>query len=336
MGALAQVLRGMPTSSDPNLLVGAEHFDDAGVYRISDETALVLTLDFFPPLVDDPYTFGRIAAANSLSDIYAMGGRAIAALNIVGYPDKDLPIEWLGEILRGGAERVAAAGAVLAGGHSVRDAEVKYGLSVTGVVHPERVFMNGGARPGDVLVLTKPIGSGVLTTAAKQGKIEERELDEAVGVMIELNRGACDVLVGMNGARSPRDADAPIHAVTDITGFGLIGHAFEMADAGGVSITIDARSVPLLKRTMELAGQGVVTRAAKSNLEHLGPRFENRGADETLVRVLADAQTSGGLLIAVAADHADRLVSLLMAARTPCAAVVGKVAASGTAAVLTS
>ena len=324
----------MPQPNDPNLLVGAEHFDDAGVYRLSDDTAVVLTLDFFPPLVDDPYTFGRIAAANSLSDIYAMGGRAIAALNIVGYPDKDLPIEWLGDILRGGAERVAAAGAVIAGGHSVRDAEVKYGLSVTGVVHPDRVFTNGGAKPGDALVLTKPIGSGVLTTAAKQGKIEEDELSEAVAVMIELNRGACEILVGMNGARSPGEPDAPIHAVTDITGFGLIGHAFEMADASKVSIELDARSVPLLKRTMELAGLGVVTRAAKSNLEHLGARFENRGADETLVRVLADAQTSGGLLIAVAANHADRLVSQLAAARTPCAAVIGKVTAGGTASVM--
>ena len=161
MGALAHVLRDLPRFDDPNLLVGADHFDDAGVYRLDETTALVTTLDFFPPLVDDAYTFGRIAAANSLSDVYAMGARPLTVLNIVGYPDKDLPIELLGEILRGGAERVKAAGAVVAGGHSVRDAEIKFGLSVTGVVHPDRMFTNGGAQAGDVLVLTKPIGSGV-------------------------------------------------------------------------------------------------------------------------------------------------------------------------------
>lgn len=314
MGALAHVLRDLPRFDDPNLLVGADHFDDAGVYRLDDATALVTTLDFFPPLVDDPFTFGQIAAANSLSDMYAMGARPLTVLNIVGYPDKQLPAEPLGALLRGGAERVKAAGAVVAGGHSVRDAEVKFGLSVTGVVHPDRMFTNDGARAGDVLVLTKPIGSGVLTSAAKSNKIAESELAEAIEVMIDLNAGAAEAALEV-GARG----------VTDITGFGLIGHAFELADASGVSIELMADRVPLLAQTIDLARQNIVTRAHKSNLEHLGGRFATRGVDETLVAVLADAQTSGGLLIAVAEDRADELVHKLRQRRTKSAHVVGRV-----------
>jgi len=314
MGALAHVLRDLPRFDDPNLLVGADHFDDAGVYRLDDTTALVATLDFFPPLVDDPYSFGRIAAANSLSDIYAMGARPLVALNIVGFPDKDLTIEILGEILRGGAERVKAAGAVVAGGHSVRDAEVKYGLSVTGVVHPDRMFTNGGAKVGDVLVLTKPIGSGVLTSAAKAGKIGEDDLAEAIEVMIDLNAGAAEAALAV-GARG----------VTDITGFGLIGHAFELADASGVSVELVADKVPLLAQAWTLAKQNILTRAHKSNLEYLGDRFVASAVDETLIGVLADAQTSGGLLIAVAEDRVDELVALLGWRQTKAAHVVGLV-----------
>jgi selenide,water dikinase len=302
--------------TDPNLLVGADHFDDAGVYRLDDSTALVMTLDFFPPLVDDPYTFGQIAAANSLSDIYAMGGRPISALNIVGFPDKELPVEILGEILRGGGERVLAAGAVVAGGHSVRDVEVKYGLSVTGVIHPDRILTNGGAKLGDELVLTKPIGSGVLTSAAKSGKIAEADLAEAIDVMTDLNAGACEAMLEIG-----------VHAVTDITGFGLIGHAHEMAEASGATFELQAASVPLLETTLKLAGDGILTRANKSNLECLGDRFEAKGVDSTLVKVLADAQTSGGLLIAVAADRADRLIEALKKRNTRAAAVVGQVMA---------
>lgn len=316
MGALAQVVRALPRSDDPNLLVGMDHFDDAGVYRLDGETALVQTLDFFPPLVDDPYQFGRIAAANSLSDVYAMGGRPLTVMNIVGFPDKDLPIEILGEILRGGAERVAAAGAVIAGGHSVRDAEIKYGLSVTGVVHPDRVLTNSGAKVGDVLVLTKPIGSGVLTTAAKKDMISEADLGEAIDVMADLNRGACEAAVEIG-----------VQAATDVTGFGLIGHAFELAEASDVGLELDASAVPLLTRTLDLARQGVVTRAHRSNLDHLGDRFRAEGVDPVLVSVLADAQTSGGLLLAVAADRADSLVAALVSRKTKCAAVIGRVTA---------
>jgi len=319
---MAQVLSRLPKPTDPNLLVGTDHFDDAGVYRLDDSTALVMTVDFFPPLVNDPYTFGRIAAANSLSDIYAMGGRPLAALNIVGFPDKDLPVEILGEILRGGGERVAAAGAVVAGGHSVRDAEIKYGLSVTGIVHPDRVLINGGAKPGDVLVLTKPIGSGVLTSAAKAGKIAEDDLAEAIDVMIDLNAGACEAAL-----------EVGVHAATDITGFGLIGHAAEMAEASGVTIQFDAASVPLMAQVHDLAKSGIVTRAHKSTLEYLGARFDPGGVDETLVKVLADAQTSGGLLIAVAADRGDRLVAALKQRSTRAAALVGRVTQRGIATV---
>ena len=314
MGALAQVVRNLPRSADPHLLVGADHFDDAGVYKLDASTALVLTVDFFPPLVDDPYQFGRIAAANSLSDIYAMGGRPLAVLNIVGFPDKELPVEILGEILRGGAERVAAAGAVVAGGHSVRDSEIKFGLSVTGLVHPDRILTNGGAKVGDVLVLTKPIGSGVLTTAAKKGLISESDLAEAIDVMTDLNRGACEAAL-----------EVGVHAATDITGFGLIGHAHEMAEASGVTIEIDAKSVPLMARTFELARGGTVTRAAASNLEHLGDRFTAKGVDETLVKVLADAQTSGGLLLAVGPDRVSALVASLQKRQTRAAATIARI-----------
>ncbi len=314
MGALAQVLRQLPKPSDPNLLVGTDHFDDAGVYRIDDSTALVTTLDFFPPLVDDPYTFGRIAATNSLSDIYAMGGRPLTALNVVGFPDKELPGEILREILLGGGERVTAAGAVIAGGHSVRDAEIKYGLSVTGVIHPDRILTNSGAQAGDVLVLTKPIGSGVLTSAAKAKKIAEAEMAEAIDVMVDLNAGACDAML-----------EVGVHAVTDISGFGLIGHAHEMADASGVTIEIEADRVPLMKQVLTLAGQGILTRAHRSNLDYLADRLSVAETDGTLVKVLADAQTSGGLLLAVSPDKTDRLVEALKRVEARTSAIIGRV-----------
>lgn len=313
MGATAQVLRQLPRPTDPNLLVGTDHFDDAGVYRLSEDAALVTTLDFFPPLVDDPYTFGRIAAANALSDIYAMGGRPLTVLNIVGFPDKELPIEVLAEILRGGSERVAAAGAVVAGGHSVRDAEVKYGMAVTGIIHPQRILTNGGAKPGDMLVLTKPLGSGILTSAVKSGKLPPQELQECIEVMVDLNAGACEAAL-----------EVGVHACTDITGFGLIGHAQEMAAASEVTLEIEAAAVPLMRHALELGRQGVVTRAWKSNLEAIGAAFDAGGVDETLVKVLADAQTSGGLLLAVPADRADALVEALKRRKTRAAAIIGR------------
>lgn len=315
---MAQVLGQLPVSTHPDLLVGTSHFDDAGVFRIDDRTALVQTVDFFPPLVDDPFVFGQIAAANALSDVYAMGGTPLTALNIVAFPDKDVPGEILTEILRGGHERITEAGAVIAGGHSVRDAEIKYGLAVTGRVDPDKIITNAGARVGDSLVLTKPIGSGVLTSAAKKGLISEAELGEAIAVMIHLNR---------SGGDSMAEVDA--HAATDITGFGLVGHAFEVASAGAVTLEIDAGSVPLMQQTIELAGQGMLTRAHSATRKHLGKELASEGVDATLVDVLCDAQTSGGLLISVANELTDALVASLRKHGAPCAAVVGRVEARG-------
>jgi selenide,water dikinase len=297
MEPMAQVLRRLPMMHDPNLLCGAEHSEDAGVYRLSDDLAIVLTTDFFPPLVDDPYVFGQIAAANSLSDVYAMGGEPLAVLNIVGFPDHQLDVSLLSEILRGGAEKVVEAGAVVAGGHSVRDAEIKYGLAVTGRIHPNAIVRNGGAQAGDVLVLTKPLGSGVLTTAAKKGLIPEEGLAEAIAVMCLLNRRARDAMVR-----------AGVSAATDVTGFGLIGHAFEMAEASDVTLAIEAKSVPLMEGVYKLAGEGCVTRAHRSTLANVGQRLSAEGVDQTLLNVLADAQTSGGLLISVPRDRAAELI----------------------------
>lgn len=319
MAALAQVLRDHPHVDDPNLLVGADLFDDAGVYRLDDSTALVVTVDFFPPLVDDPYEFGRVAAANSLSDIYAMGAKPLLALNIVGFPDTELPIELLGEILRGGAERATAAGALIVGGHSVRDQEVKYGLSVTGLIHPDRILPNAGARPGDVLVLTKPIGSGVLTSAAMGGMITQEDLAETIDVMTDLNAGACAAVLEIGAG-----ADG-VHGVTDVTGFGLLGHAHELASASKVTVEIDSSKVPLLTDTLRLANMGIITRTHRTNLDYVGTDFSCTCSDEVLTNVLADAQTSGGLLISVTPDKADALVKALRQHQTRAAAIVGRV-----------
>lgn len=323
MGLTAQVLRNMPKAEDPNLIVGTETFDDAGVYRLNATTALVQTVDFFPPLVDDAYTFGRIAAANSLSDVYAMGGRPLTALNIVGFPDKDLSGDILAEILRGGAERVSAAGAILVGGHSVRDAEIKYGLAVTGLVNPDAVVTNAGARPGDDLVLTKPIGSGTMTTAAKKGVIPEADLAEAIAVMIELNAGGAEAMCRVG-----------VHAATDITGFGLLGHAFEMAEGGGVTLQIEATATPLMQDALRLAGEGVATRAWKSNAAHLGAQLDRGATSEALLTVLCDAQTSGGLLISVPEAKTQHLLAELRRQATACAAVIGRVESRGDAAIV--
>lgn len=316
MESLVHVLHRLPANEHPDLLVGTNHFDDAGVFRLDEKTALVQTLDFFPPLVDDPYEFGRIAAANAMSDIYAMGGEPLTAMNIVGFPDKDLPADILAEILRGGHERVTSAGAVVVGGHSVRDAEVKYGLSVTGRIDPEKIITNATAKPGDALVLTKPIGSGVITSAAKKGKVSDDELTGVIDVMVCLNRGGRDAMV-----------EVGVHAATDITGFGLVGHAFEIADASGVSLDIEAGAVPLLPRTLELAKEGFLTRAYKATIAHLGDRLFASDVDETRLAVLCDAQTSGGLLICVAMNRLDALIAELKKAKTLCAAKIGVVAA---------
>lgn len=300
---------------DPNLLVGTATLDDAGVYRLSDDQALVQTLDFFPPLVDDPFTFGQIAAANALSDVYAMNGRPLTVMNIVAFPDNELPLEVLGAILRGAAERVAAAGAVTVGGHSVRDAEIKFGLSVTGLVHPAELLINAGARPGDHLVLTKPLGTGFVTTAAKREHCPEGLLERTVASMIQLNAVGRDALRAAGGA----------HGLTDITGFGLAGHAAELADASGVTVVIDLAALPLIEGAEPLAVPRFFTRASRTNREYVGGRVEiDPAADPTRLEFAFDAQTSGGLLIAVDPAHTGRLVDELQARGAIAAALIGR------------
>lgn len=313
-------MQGIPTSEDPNLLIGAEHFSDAGVYRLADGLAVVQSLDFFPPLVDDPFVYGQIAAANALGDVYAMGGRPVTALNIVGFPDDVLSLDVLQEILRGGADRVAAAGAVVAGGHSVRDAEIKYGLSVTGVVDPQRMMTNQAAAPGDALVLTKPLGTGFITTALRAGKCPDEVVEAACASMTRLNRHASEVAVGA-GAR----------AATDITGFGLAGHAGEMARASGVTFTIELDALPLLAGAEEMAARGFLTRANPTNRDHARAFTRIERADAAREAFLFDPQTSGGLLIAVAADQAGTVVARCHDGGDEAAVIIGTVSEMGDA-----
>jgi selenide,water dikinase len=287
-GDLSRALAPLPRQADPRLLVGSESFDDAGIFVLSDDLALVQTVDFFAPIVDDPYEFGRIAAANALSDVYAMGGEPLTALNIVGFPTGKLPIEVLTEILRGGQDAVRESGAVLAGGHTVVDEELKYGLSVTGRAHPLELLTNAAARPGDVLVLTKPIGSGVLTTAAKRAALEPAVYRELVAVMSRLNATASRAALSV-GAR----------CATDITGFGLLGHASHIARASGVTLEIEVARIPVLPRAREIAASGVGTGGAERNEEFLESRVDWGEVTDVDRALLVDPQTSGGLLVAV-------------------------------------
>lgn len=296
-----------------------ETADDAGVYILTEEIALIQTLDFFTPIVNDPYTFGQIAAANSLSDVYAMGGRPLTALNIVCYPSQTVPQETLQAILAGGLDKIHEAGALLVGGHSVDDTELKYGLSVTGVVHPQRVLTNAGARVGDRLLLTKPLGTGIIATAMK-GRIATPAAEaQAAAVMTELNRTAAECLEGF-----------AVHALTDITGFGLLGHALEMATGSKVELTLFASRVPVLEVAREYAAMGLVpagtfaNRNFCANLLHVPPEIEALDLD-----LLADAQTNGGLLIAVAGEQAEDLLACLQERGVAAAAIIGEVTASG-------
>lgn len=303
-GDLETILSYLPsTIADPALLVGMGTGDDAGVYRLSDELALVQTVDFFTPIVDDPYWFGAVAAANALSDIYAMGARPVTALNIVSFPVGKLPLPVLGEILQGGHDKMSEAGVTLMGGHSIDDPEPKYGLSVTGLVHPDRVWTNARARPGDALVLTKGIGSGLLTTSFKRGLIEEESLTDAVALMATLNRGAARVA-----------GSYTVHACTDVTGFGLLGHAWEMASASGVAMEIDHGRVPLLPGVEDLLEPGYFPGGTRANLEYLRARVRFSESVTGPVRMLlADAMTSGGLLLSVPGTEEDKLLADLAA-----------------------
>ena len=312
----AQVVRGLPKFDDPDLVVGAEDFSDAGVYRLRDDLLILQSLDFFPPLVDDPFLFGQIAAANSLSDIYAMGGTPRTALNIVGFPDDRLDLSILGKILAGGAERVLEAGAVIAGGHTVRDTEIKYGLSVTGVATPEELLTNGGARPGDALVLSKPLGTGFVTTAFKKNRCPPGVLETATSSMAMLNAGA---------SRSARAVSAS--GSTDITGFGLAGHAGEMAQSSGATLTIETSKLPVLPGAAELAASGNHTRASKTNRAAVESLMRiDQSADAMGLEMLFDAQTSGGLLISVDPARAEELVGLCRDSGAEAASVIGSVA----------
>ena len=311
----AQVVRGLPTFDDPDLIIGAEGFSDAGVYRLRDDLLIVQSLDFFPPLVDDPFLFGQIAAANSLSDIYAMGARPTTALNIVGFPDDKLELTILSEILSGGADRVRQAGAVIAGGHSVRDAEIKYGLSVTGVVEPDRLLTNRDAKPGDTLVLTKALGTGFITTAFRAGRCPDDAFAAATDGMSQLNKAGSEAAQAVSA-----------HAATDITGFGLAGHAREMADSSNVTLVLEVDRLPILPHAIELALSGNKTRASASNRSFVDPAMRIEGQpDSNLLEILFDAQTSGGLLISVASDRAEELVAKSRAAGAQSTCVVGAV-----------
>ena len=306
-------MRGLPTFDDPNLVVGTEHFSDAGVYRLRDDLLIVQSVDFFPPLVDDPFVFGQIAVANSLSDIYTMGARPTTALNIVGFPDDKLDLKILSEILRGGAEKVKEAGAVIVGGHTVRDIEIKYGLAATGVARPEDLITNQEARPGDRLVLTKALGTGFVTTAYRAGRCPEDVLAAAMASMTQLND------IGRDAAHA-----TGAHAATDITGFGLAGHALEVAQASGVTIVLELDRLPILPGAEALAGGGYQTRASATNRSFAKPimRIED-DVDSLRLEMAFDAQTSGGLLISIDADRADELVDRARTSGAEVACVVG-------------
>ena len=305
----------MPAFSHPDLIVGPEGFSDAGVFRLREDLLLVQSLDFFPPLVDDPFLYGQIAAANSLSDLYAMGARPATALNIVGFPDDQLDLSILVEILRGGAEQVRRADAVLVGGHTVRDQEIKYGLSVTGVVAPEQLITNRQAKPGDQLLLTKPLGTGYITTAAKAGHCPAEVLQVAIDGMCRLNRIASEAAVA-----------AGIRAMTDVTGFGLAGHALELAVASGVTIVLDVAHVPALPNAIELGRQGYRTRANKSNRAFTESQMRIDGnPDPDGLELCFDAQTSGGLLMATPAASLEHVVRFIVDHGEPAPVRIGEV-----------
>jgi len=303
-GELHDVLTDLRRNGHPDLLVGLARRDDAAVYRISDEVAIVETVDFFPPVVDDPYTYGAIAAANAMSDVYAMGGQVLFALNVAGFP-RDFPREVISQIFSGGADKVAEGGGVVAGGHTVVDAEPKYGLCVTGRVHPERIFIKGGLGAGHRLFLSKPLGTGVITTAAKEDACGPDVLAGAVKSMLRLNRVAAEVL-----------QDLDVRGATDITGFGLLGHGAEMVEASGVGLLIHAAKLPLLDGALALAEKGLLSGGMKRNRRYLESTLGAKGQlvidsaiSAGLTSLLFEAETSGGLLFSVASERADRVIA---------------------------
>ncbi len=312
---MAAALTSLPYERDPKILVGLETADDAGVYQLDEETALIQTVDFITPIVDDPFTFGQIAAANSLSDVYAMGGRPLTALNLVAFPACALPPETLTEIMRGGLDKIHEAGCLLVGGHTIDDEELKYGLCVTGIIHPAKLLTNSGAQAGDRLLLTKPLGTGIITTAHKGGVASSRTLANAVDSMRRLNGKASEIAV-----------EAGAHAAVDITGFGFLGHSSSMAQASGVTLVFEADRIPLMEGVEEYAAEGLVPGGAHKNREYYakGVQFR-RKIPPDLELILFDPQTSGGLLIAAPASQAQGIVARLKTAGIEVATSVGEV-----------
>jgi len=312
---LDAVLGKLARQQDPNVLIGFDYADDAGVYQIAPDTALVQTVDFFTPIVDDPYTFGQIAATNSLSDVYAMGGRALTALALVCFPEKG-DLEVLEHILAGGLSKMMEAGCTVVGGHSIRDEETKFGYSVTGLIHPRKVLANKGAKPGDRLLFTKALGTGVISTAIKKGAGMQSWIDAAVRSMTTLNKVAAEVVTGSRLSKEPLQANDhdrfSVHALTDVTGFGLIGHAREMARAANVSFRIRASRVPLLPGALECVRAGYIPGGLKANREFAECVVNYQGEiPEEVKTLLFDPQTAGGLLISVADNDAERLLTAL-------------------------
>lgn len=305
----------MPKSTDPNLLVGTETSDDAGIYRLSDDLALVNTVDYFTPIVDDPYTFGAVAATNSLSDVYSMGGKPKTALNITCWPKADLELSILGDIIKGGADKVVESGAVLVGGHTVDSPELMYGLAVTGVVHPEKYIKNYGAQPGDVLILTKNLGVGILTTGLKFDKISDKILPQVVESMTRLNATASEVMLKYDAS-----------ACTDVTGYGLLGHASEMAAGNDIGLMINSKSVPFFPDAPSLVAQDTYTQAYIANTAFLSDKVTFKSSvSEEMQHILMEAETSGGLLFALPEKNADSAIEELHSVNCPEAAIIGEV-----------
>jgi selenide,water dikinase len=319
---LDKVLGKLPRQHDPNVLVGFDHADDAGVYLLTPETALVQTVDFFTPIVDDPYTFGQIAATNALSDIYAMGGKPLTSLALVCFPEKS-DLEILERILAGGLSKMIEAGCTVVGGHSIRDEETKFGYSVTGVIHPKRVLANQGAQPGDKLLFTKALGTGVISTAIKRGVAKQEWIDVAVKSMTTLNKAAAEVIVtghtGMADDQRPTTKDAfAVHALTDVTGFGLIGHAREMALASNVSLVFQSGKIPVLGGALDCTRGGYIPGGLKANRDFAECVVEYEdGMSDDLKTILFDPQTAGGLLISIADNDSAALIRALHAAGVP-------------------
>lgn len=308
-----QVLHGLPKFEHADLIVGVETSDDAGVFRLRPDLAVVNTVDFFTPIVDDPYTFGQIAATNALSDIYAMGGEPRTAMNIVCFPKDKLDMEILRDILKGGADKAHEAGTVVVGGHSIMDPEVKYGMAVTGVIHPDKVIRNVGVQEGDALILTKPLGTGIISTALKKGKAPKESIEEAVDSMTTLNKTASEIM-----------RNYPVHACSDVTGYGLLGHAMEMASGSSVTLVLESAKLPLMHGATRLAEKGYLTGGCKRNRDYLKDKITiDKSIGGGLVEVALDPQTSGGLLIALAERDAARLLEALRAGGIKAATIIG-------------